>query len=395
MLLHKRNLICKKRYIIKSRKKKIVGSRKRFAGGVSSSGVASIRFSIKPIDQSPSGLWWPISNALSIRVFFLLFFSGLDSPRSSAAASPDAISGRPVDTPSEDDYEVLNYKKQEEQVEVKAEEEKVNSGTYSQAQENEEIVISEPIYTMVIKSPKPLRAVDWDEKVNAEPDKIIPTADDNRAEEEAEPEERNAGDGQTESPVMWEYKLPAPPTPFQDSGDSPMDKLQFASVTESNHSRPGSSMSADSLQEQSSADEEEVERPKIVTGIDTTVELCHGKELVEESNTEDVPLDCSTDVVEQVVVLEPSDPEAKQFGIESTTDEQPLSLPPAVPSTLPPCDSEDSSLQSEMKFSIATYNIRTTEDSTYDKKLSRSNSPDEMPANLIASPIGNKLFIKC
>jgi len=84
---------------------------------------------------------------------------------------------------------------------------------------------------------------------------------------------------------------------------------------------------------------------------------------------------------EKVVVLQPTDPEAKPYGVESTTDEplslEPTSLPP-VPSTLPPCDSDDDSIgQPDMRFSIATYTVRVNKDSTYEKKLARSGSPEE------------------
>ena len=313
---------------------------------------------------------------------------------------------------------MLNYKREAE----KEEEKRTTESSYSQARESEEVVVSEPIYTMVIKSPKVMKAVDWEpnqsESTNGDSIPLTEQADKIEVVKscmmEVEPEmERDAGDGQTESPVMWEYKLPAPPTPFQDSGDSPLDKLQTATVGESNRSRR-SSMSTDSLQH-GSGDEDEIEKDSLRSSIvcpelefkedggPVSVQLEHGVELLEETRTEEQPLDIpvisgaeeKTSAVvkeeEKVVVLKSSDPEAKQYGIESTTDEplslqQEVSLPP-VPSTMPPSDSEDDSLQSEMRFSIATYNLRVSKDSSYEKKL-RSISPETLPVTSTASPIG-------
>lgn len=341
---------------------------------------------------------------------------------------------RRADTSSEDDYEELNYKKETET------RDKSEEDAYSQAEQKEELVVSEPIYTMVIKSPKLMKAIDRQSSKDhiiasnghqvSEFDEAIPGETSNETvekaisntEEEEPVMERDAGDGQTESPVMWEYKLPAPPTPFQDSGDSPLDKLQI--TTESSLSRH-SSMSTDSLQ-RGSADEEEPKKDssprsssidhqeepineifiKEDTNNETTpLRLHRGAELLGETTTEEQPNSASNVVpivkevvaekvaTEEVVVLQSSDPEAQQYGIESTTDE-PLSLQsssslPPVPSTLPPNDSDDDSFQQpEMRFSIATYNLRVSNDSSYEKKL-RANSPDGLPTNLTASsPIG-------
>lgn len=338
---------------------------------------------------------------------------------------------RQSDVTSEDDYEVVRYQKDESNVPVHLPVEGVHKimqpETYNRAVEEEEMVVPEPIYTMVIKSPRLMRAVDQpldkdqtggptSGEVIAELDKVIrqaSSAEDEEEEEEGQPDmERDAGDGQTESPVMWEYKLPAPPTPFQDSNDSHLDKLEFAS--DSNLSRR-SSMSADSFQ--NSGDQVELQTDsldyrepviEVFTKQEPTavvMELHRGIELLDETPTEEqighLPEVKAVEVTEKVpqedkiVILGTSDPQAQQYGIESTTDE-PISLPeisssislpslPPIPNTLPPSDSEDDSIQStDMRFSIATYNRRIIKDSSYEEKL-RSGSPDGLPSNLTAS----------
>lgn len=349
-------------------------------------------------------------------VFGDFVFLDLDSPRSSAEESSNAASERPANSvSSEDDYELLNYRR--EKSEDKNE-------SFREAHQKEEVVVSEPIYTMVIKSPRPLVAVnvepEKDDKCQQtngdiqvdEPDRLEVKANPIPAEEEPVME-RDAGDGQTESPIMWEYKLPAPPTPFQDSIQSPLDKLQIASETESRRS----SMSTDSLQNNRSAEEEDFVKDSPRSSIDSheeeplspqvlpkisikedcdtnedAIKLHLGVELLGESATEESVLICPAIeevkvVEEKVVVLQSSDPEAKPYGIESTTDEplslEPSSLPP-VPSTLPPCDSDDDSLTTpDMRFSIATYTVRVNKDSTYEKKLARSSSPDQLTKETI------------
>ncbi|XP_045025945.1 cordon-bleu protein-like 1 isoform X4 [Daphnia magna] len=343
--------------------------------------------------------------------------SDLDSPRSIATDSTNAISERPANSiSSEDDYEQLDYRR-------KNSEEKEKNDTYRKAHEEEEMVISEPIYTMVIKSPKPLVAVDVEPEKNNimeqtnedvqvdEPDRCDIKAIVMLREEEPEME-RDAGDGQTESPIMWEYKLPAPPTPFQDPAQSPLDKLQIASESELSRSTR-SSMSTDSLQQNKSTDEENFAKDSPRSSIDcqeseaetsaeisikedcdvkeVALKLHRGLELLGETTTEEPSLDDAAieEVVnvaeENKVVLQSSDPEAKPYGIESTTDEplsQPSSLPP-VPSTLPPIDSDDDFPQPDMQFSIATYTVRVSKDSTYERKLARSGLPEEVSENII------------
>ncbi|KAK4018490.1 hypothetical protein OUZ56_000541 [Daphnia magna] len=340
----------------------------------------------------------------------------LDSPRSIATDSTNAISERPANSiSSEDDYEQLDYRR-------KNSEEKEKNDTYRKAHEEEETVVSEPIYTMVIKSPKSLVAVDVElEKNNImeqtneheqvdEPDRCDIKAIVMLREEEPEME-RDAGDGQTESPIMWEYKLPAPPTPFQDPAQSPLDKLQIASESELSRSTR-SSMSTDSLQQNKSTDEENFAKDSPRSSIDcqeseaetsaeisikedcdvkeVALKLHRGLELLGETTTEEPSLDDAAieEVVnvaeENKVVLQSSDPEAKPYGIESTTDEplsQPSSLPP-VPSTLPPIDSDDDFPQPDMQFSIATYTVRVSKDSTYERKLARSGLPEEVSENI-------------
>ncbi|XP_057370137.1 cordon-bleu protein-like 1 isoform X6 [Daphnia carinata] len=348
--------------------------------------------------------------------------SDLDSPRSIATDSTNANSERPANSiSSEDDYEQLEYRR-------KNSDEKEKNDSYREAHEEEETVVSEPIYTMVIKPPKPLVAVDLEPQTN---DKMEQTNEDVQVDEpdrcdvkaivmlrEEEPEmERDAGDGQTESPIMWEYKLPAPPTPFQDSAQSPLDKLQIASESELSRSTR-SSMSTDSLQQNRSADEEnfakdsprssiDCQEPEAETSAEISIKedndvkevalkLHRGLELLGETTTEEPSLDdpAIEEVVnvaeENKVVLQSSDPEAKPYGIESTTDEpmsQPSSLPP-MPSTLPPIDSDDEFSPPDMQFSIATYTVRVSKDSPYEKKLTRPVLPEEVSENII-NPIND------
>lgn len=365
------------------------------------------------------------------------FVLDLDSPRSSEGDSSNATSERPANSvSSEDDYELLNYRR--EKIEPAIVE---KNGPFSEAHEKEEVVVSEPIYTMVIKSPRPLVAVnvgpEKDDKSGQtngdvhvdEPDRMEVKASPIPAEEGPEME-RDAGDGQTESPIMWEYKLPAPPTPFQDSIQSPLDKLQIASESDSSRSRR-SSMSTDSLQHNRSAEEEDLVKdsprssigsqeepvaPQVVPKIsikedcdtnEDVIKLDLGAELQGESATEEPavngpPVEEVVKVVVEeekvVVVLQSSDPEAKPYGVESTTDEplslEPTSLPP-VPSTLPPCESDDDSIggQPDMRFSIATYTVRVNKDSTYEKKLARSGSPEELTKVQIEPVAGKLIYI--
>lgn len=246
------------------------------------------------------------------------------------------------------------------------------------------------IYTMVIKAPPIVKAV-----VDSPPDVNGMTDGRHEKEEEVEPEPEPEVNGQADdddSPLSWEYKLPAPPTPFQDpsiSSSLPAPSLTESAVeTSTTASRPGSSMSTDSLQARE--------------GEKEVVQLDRGKDLLEESMTdvlveEAVPAPLTERdqdgpvVKEEVVVLPSSDPLAKQYGMESTTDDvqsPPTSLPP-LPSTSPPSfsdeeDGEDETSRAsptDLHFSITTYKRRVKKDSTYDKKLSRSDSPDQPTFN--------------
>lgn len=286
-------------------------------------------------------------------------------------------------TSSDSDYEVISYDKEETKKKTK-EMKKVES--YHQARMAEEVVKAEPLYTMVIKSPTVVRAKEEDAN-NA-----VTTNGDHKADSEE----------QKESPVMWEYKLPAPPTPFQDSGNSSvmLDKTQDDPVAESSRH---SSMSTDSLQE-SSFDEEKSPRPGADSGLGapsaaspiiveeaTKVTLHHGAHLMEESVTEEPQTTAAVITArrdsDSVLVL-PKDPLVNQYGMESTTDE-PLSPPssiPPLPSTSPPSysDSEDDEAElnsAGLRFSISTYTRREVDrdQPTYDKKLSRPDSPDLAP----------------
>lgn len=356
------------------------------------------------------------------------------TPINGTSLKRQSTDDRQSETTSEDDYEVIKYQHEDKIYVAPSPPADETDRAYSRAAEKEEMVVPEPIYTMVIKSPRLMRAVDQSldgdqtagptsGEVLAELDKVIrqaSSAEDDQEDEEEEEEERpemkrDAGDGQTESPVMWEYKLPAPPTPFQDSNDSHLNQLEFAS--ESNLSGHSSSMSTNSFQhsaDQLESQEESIDylQPVIefVTKQEpvTVIELDRGVELMDETATEEqighLAQPKAVQVVEkvtqeeQVVVLETSDPQAKQYGIESTTDE-PISLAetsvslsslPPIPNTLPPSDSEDDSIQSpDMRFSIATYKLRVSKDLSYEEKL-RSGSPDGLPSNLTASVVGNK-----
>lgn len=77
---------------------------------------------------------------------------------------------------------------------------------------------------------------------------------------------------------MWEYKLPDPPTPFQDGGCSSLIEKLSVSRTASSHS----SMSADSLQDSRSSTGKDSPRPPL-----DTVTLDSGTELLGESATDD------------------------------------------------------------------------------------------------------------
>ena len=171
-----------------------------------------------------------------------------------------AATATPPPSSEDDDYEDLDYgsKKKTEPVPVPREQAKVE----------EEVVAVEPIYTMVVKSPRIVQAFDQEPT-----DQPVNGVDHSEA-------AREAGDGQQagESPVPWEYKLPAPPTPFQDSMPVAPPAESVVTATESS-SRPTSSMSVDSLQENL-----ETETPVPETGV----MLQSGADLLEESVTEEM-----------------------------------------------------------------------------------------------------------
>ena len=282
-------------------------------------------------------------------------------------------------------------------------EDKKPAAVYSQARLTEEVVKAEPIYTMVIKSPHVMRATDLEEEKEKKNASVTTNGDhDGEAQLEG-----NVANGPAESPVLWEYKLPSPPTPFQDSR-FPSDVVDPLADS-SRHS----SMSTDSLQD-NSFDEDKSPRPGPDSGLgapsasspstigDEAVKmtLMHGSELMQESVTEE--LQTATIVIRDkrgsgsVFVL-PKDPLDNQYGAESTTDEliqsPPASLPP-LPSTSPPSysdedDDEENGLDG-LRFSISTYNRRVERDSTYDKKLSRSDSPELSSTSLTAGPYYEK-----
>ena len=106
-----------------------------------------------------------------------------------------AATATPPPSSEDDDYEDLDYgsRKKTEPVTVPQEQAKVA----------EEVVAVEPIYTMVVKSPRIVQAFDQEPT-----DQPVNGVDHSEA-------EREAGDGQQagESPVPWEYKLPARSSP--------------------------------------------------------------------------------------------------------------------------------------------------------------------------------------
>ena len=295
----------------------------------------------------------------------------------------------------DDDYEVLNYpkKKTTDPVAVEA--------AMNGAKQREEMLASEPIYTMVIKTPPvSIRAV-VHEKVD-----IMTTSSPLLSDEmdnEDEPEvERDAGDGQTESPILWEYKLPAPPTPFQDSLISSVKSLPLVAettITESSGRSRMSSMSVDSLQDggRSSDEDEDQSRspltPRTDSGVCVKVTLFSGSELLGESITDCLETSSTNEAIKDpslVMVL-------KDAQLESTTDEPlslnssaPASLPP-LPSTSPPSysDEEENEADSDsMRFSISTYRRRVKKDSLYDHKIAINSKSN--PGTI---PISDLLFV--
>ena len=326
----------------------------------------------------------------SFNVWFNIFFKDVGGVRK------ERIAANNQNGSLDDDYEVLNYPK------------KINStdpvavvAAMNGARQREEMLASEPIYTMVIKTPPvSIRAV-VQEKVEMD---IVTTSSpmlsDEMDHEDEREVERDAGDGQTESPILWEYKLPAPPTPFQDSLISSVKSLPLVAettVTESSGRSRMSSMSVDSLQDggRSSDEDEDQSRspltPRTDSGVCVKVTLFSGSELLGESITDCLETSSTDEAVKEppvVMVL-------KDAQLESTTDEPlslnssaPASLPP-LPSTSPPSysDEEENEADSDsMRFSISTYRRRAEEDSHYDHKMatnSNSNAGTILVSHLI------------
>ena len=292
---------------------------------------------------------------------------------------------------SEDDYEVLNYAKKNNKTDQVAVEAAMNG-----ARQREEVLASEPIYTMVIKPPPTaIRAVVEDKVDEALSNSPVHSDEMEHGTEveEDEPEvERDAGDGQTESPILWEYKLPAPPTPFQDSLTSSTIKslpplVAETTVTESSGRSRLSSMSVDSLQDRSSGDDEDEDHqshsppltPRTDSGVGVKVTLFSGSELLGESITD--CLDENDDLNESMKESgAPMVIELKDAQMESTSDEPlsinssaPASLIPPLPSYPPPSYSDDDQQheneEEAMQFSISTYRRREEEDALYDHKM--------------------------
>lgn len=269
---------------------------------------------------------------------------------------------------------------------------------------------SEALYTMVIKSPKSIRATDLEEQ-----DKPLPVSDRSdssdpagRGEEEKEeeaprepaPEPDGPGQpeviGQTpeavaESPIMWEYKLPAPPPAFKDavtshSSTAPEDTSTTGSVSDGD---TDSSISIDSLQVESRDDiddqpeapplpsaqvgeqpevdsagaqeagrklarsdkrPEVVSEPEVVTGSGPEVEadsiVIHfepkGAILNEFVSVGSVVVDCTPEVIVEAVQHPHPETltlnEGSDLQGETTTEDVAITTePPEAEASLPPC----------------------------------------------------------
>ena len=172
----------------------------------------------------------------------------------SSSSSPDrsmladlTITADSSSSAEEEGYEVLNFQRKKEPV-----------ASYCKADVNEEVLKAEPLYTMVIKSPKSIRPTQPQDQKESEKNKV---------------EEMSA-----ESPIMWEYKLPAPPAAFKDvqqSSTAPEDSSSSSDVD--------SCISVDSLQMDVQVDVQETP----VLMIDSVV-LNQGSHLLDETPTDDV-----------------------------------------------------------------------------------------------------------
>ena len=268
-------------------------------------------------------------------------------------------------THSDDDYDVV--KPHNKNANLTDEEKRDANGEepprLSKAEPVEERVESEAIYSMVVKkSTQSVKVVDLHEEascdsskelvnqvesINEPTDKVV--SDVIKVDEE--PEVQRAPDERAESPVLWEDKLPAPPTPFADNGEGSPVVEKPSIKSDSDRSR-SSSISADSLQE--------VEIPELVDPIpsptiqqvittaviesDDKVTLEHGNELMGESLTEESTVEEQT--VEKIETTEciPSPVSLKEQPIEEAIADGSLpSIIPPLPLTSPPdvpCEEE-------------------------------------------------------
>ena len=129
-----------------------------------------------------------------------------------------------------------------------------------------EVVKPEPLYTMVVKSPKSIRATDVHKEdirlpASAQSDSDYSIREEANPTESAQlPDEPEVVGGiaevSAESPILWEYKLPAPPPAFTDTVTSHSSTAPEDTSTSGSTSDADSSISIDSLQIENRTDVE-------------------------------------------------------------------------------------------------------------------------------------------
>ena len=222
--------------------------------------------------------------------------------------------------PEEEDYEELDFQRKAG----------IADEDYCKAQSQVEEVKPEALYSMVTKSPKAICATD------IQPEERLPVSGRSDSDHSVEPEPEIRESAQLpqepqlretkpevatgvpevtpESPIMWEYKLPAPPPAFKDvvtghSSTAPEDTTSdSASVNDTD-----SSISIDSLQVDMDYKPEVQQqatetKPEVVLDHQQQVESVKvdpkPEVITEEYKPELVVLECKPEVVEEVVTLD-------------------------------------------------------------------------------------------
>lgn len=191
------------------------------------------------------------------------------------------------------------------------------------------------------------------EEVDSAPSEVLESAEkvvSDVIQVDEEPEVERSPDERAESPVLWEYKLPAPPTPFADNGEALPLAEKLSIKSDSDRSR-SSSISVDSLQEVTvelddpipSQTVQQVTTTAIIETVQTEdkVTLDNGDQLMGESSVDEPAVKEQSEENEAVETTQteriPSPlKEEEPTAEEIVSDESLPSIIPPLPITSPP-----------------------------------------------------------